>query len=237
MNELLYREEMMWLQRSCIDWLREGDRNTKFFHQKAVWRARKNHIKKLVDEEGRWYTSKKEMQKLASDFFEKLYDRDPAVEPERVLHCVSQVINEETNQLLCAEFSDEEISSAIFQIGPLEAPGPDGLPGRFFQKNWGLLKEDITAAVKEFFRTAHMPEGVNDTSIVLIPKKPQPEHLKDFQPINLCNVIYKVVSKCLVNRLRPYLKDLILENQSAFVPGRLITDNALIAFVFTCYAA
>ena len=75
-----------------------------------------------------------------------------------------------------------------------------------------------------------MPPGVNDTCIVLIPKVPHPEHLKDFRPISLCNVIYKVVSKCIVNRLRPLLQDLISPNQSAFIPGRLITGNALVAF-------
>ena len=75
-----------------------------------------------------------------------------------------------------------------------------------------------------------MPEGVNDTAIVLIPKVQYPETLKDYRPISLCNVIYKIVSKCLVNRLRPLLDDLIAANQSAFILGRLITDNVLIAF-------
>ncbi len=75
-----------------------------------------------------------------------------------------------------------------------------------------------------------MPEGVNDTAIVLIPKINNPAKLMDFRPISLCNVIYKVVSKCLVKRLRPILDDIISPAQSAFVPGRMITDNALLAF-------
>jgi hypothetical protein len=75
-----------------------------------------------------------------------------------------------------------------------------------------------------------MPEGVNDTAIVLIPKVQHPENLKEYRPISLCNVIYKIVSKCLVNRLCPALDDIITDGQSAFIPGRMTTDNALIAF-------
>jgi hypothetical protein len=75
-----------------------------------------------------------------------------------------------------------------------------------------------------------MPEGVNEATIVLIPKTDHSEEVKDFRPISLCTVLYKVVAKCLVNRLRPILDELVSPNQSAFVPGRLITDNALIAF-------
>lgn len=75
-----------------------------------------------------------------------------------------------------------------------------------------------------------MPPGVNNTSIVMIPKLAHSVDFKDFCPINLCNVIYKIVSKCLVNRLRPLLSELISENESAFISGRVIFDNASIAF-------
>jgi hypothetical protein len=123
-----------------------------------------------------------------------------------------------------------EISDALFQIGPLKAPGPDGFPARFYQRNWEVLRGNVIKAVKHFFTTGFMPEGTNDTSIVLIPKIDNPTELKDYRPIGLCNVLYKVVSKCLVNRLRPMLQDIISPTQSAFIPGRLITDNTLMAF-------
>jgi hypothetical protein len=82
--------------------------------------------------------------------------------------------------------------------------------------------------VQKFFKTGDMPAIVNETTIVLIPKKIEPEVLNDFRPISLCDKIYKVVSKCLINRLRPMLQEIIEPMQSAFILGRMITDNALI---------
>jgi hypothetical protein len=74
-----------------------------------------------------------------------------------------------------------------------------------------------------------MPLRVNDTLIVLIPNGDDPKGLKDYHTISLCNVLYKIILKCMVNRLRPLLAEVISENQSAFIP-RMITDNALLAF-------
>ena len=153
-----------------------------------------------------------------------------SINPDDLTNLFDAKITLEMNRDLCRPYSEEEIGNALFQIGPLKAPGPDGFPAQFFQRNWGLMKADIITAVQNFFETGVLPDGVNDTCIVLIPKIQFPEQLKDFRPISLCNVIYKVVSKCLVNRLRPILEDIISPNQSAFIPGRMITDNALIAF-------
>jgi hypothetical protein len=230
MDELLYREEIFWMQRSRIAWLREGDKNTKYFHRRASWRRKKNNIRKLKRPDGTWTSDTSEMENMATCFFQDLYSRDDNINPEVITDLIDRSITEDMNKDLCAPFSEKEISDALFQIGPLKAPVPDGFPARFLQRNWGLLRDDVVRAVQRFFSEGVMPEEVNDTSIVLLPKKNDPEELKDFRPISLCNVIFKVISKCLVNRLRPILQDIISPTQSAFIPGRLITDNALMAF-------
>lgn len=79
MDELLYREEMMWLQRSRIAWLREGDSNTSYFHRQAVWRARQNKIKKLKCDDGSWCDDPREMKELVENFFKDLYLADEGV--------------------------------------------------------------------------------------------------------------------------------------------------------------
>ena len=86
------------------------------------------------------------------------------------------------------------------------------------------------STVLGFSNGGYMPEVVNKTVIVLIPKVKNPQNITQYRPISLCNVIYKICSKVLANRLKEILDELIAEEQSAFVPGRLITDNVLTAY-------
>jgi hypothetical protein len=113
---------------------------------------------------------------------------------------------------------------------PNKSPGPDGFTAGFYQKHWSMLKDDICHAVLAFLNGGDMLEIVNRTVLVLIPKVKNPEELTQFRPIALCNVLYKICSKVISNRLRGILDDIISEEQSAFVLGKLIPDNALIAY-------
>jgi hypothetical protein len=102
MDELLYREEILWMQRSRIAWLREGDRSTKYFHRRASWRKKKNKIRKLKWPDGSWTCDSAEMEGLAKDFFQKLYIRDEAVNPNIITDLISPCISDEMNSNLCA---------------------------------------------------------------------------------------------------------------------------------------
>jgi hypothetical protein len=182
MDKLLYHEEMMWLQRSCITWLKEGDRNTKFFHHRATGHAKKNRIKCLKKQDGQITKDTAQMQNMTTNFFKDLYKAGVGVQPTHITSLLQPMISQEMNGGLCKEFTDEEISSAMFQIGPLKVPVPNGLPA-LFQRNWEVVKRGVITAVKTFFETGTMPHGVNKIVIVLLPKKDEPEELKDFKPI------------------------------------------------------
>lgn len=84
-------------------------------------------------------------------------------------------------------------------------------------------------AVKSFFEKGFLPKGVNTTILALIPKKLEAREMKDYRPISCCNVIYKVISKIIANRLKMVLPHFISENQSAFMQDRLLIENVLLA--------
>lgn len=119
---------------------------------------------------------------------------------------------------------------ALFSIGDLKAPGPDGLDALFYKRFWGMFGDDLVAEVLQAVNTSTVPQGWNDTTIVMIPKVDNPEKVSQFCPISLCNAVYKVISKLLANRLKVILPEIISVEQSAFVPGTLITDNILLAY-------
>jgi hypothetical protein len=112
---------------------------------------------------------------------------------------------------------------------PDKSPGPDGFNPAFFQQFWDLCGDDIFVAAKDWLDRGYFPSSLNETNICLIPKRDNPSSMGDYRPISLCNVLYKMVSKLLANRLKMVLDKCISEEQSAFVEGRYITDNALIA--------
>jgi hypothetical protein len=134
------------------------------------------------------------------------------------------------NSKLIAPIEEKEVKEALFQMFPTKAPGPDGFPAHFFQRYWELCGKEITSVVLRMLRGEDNPAMINDTMIVLIPKVANAEELGQYRPINLCNVIYKIASKVVANRLKVVLPEIIAEEQSAFVPGRLITDNIITTY-------
>ncbi|XP_061993460.1 uncharacterized protein LOC133711342 [Rosa rugosa] len=142
---------------------------------------------------------------------------------------ITPSVSEDLNLSFCAPYSSEEVREALFQMYPTKSPGPDGMPPLFFQHYWESIGTDVTEVVHNFLHSGQLLKQINFTHICLIPKVDSPETMADLRPIALCNVIYKLCSKVIANRLKILLPQIISPFQSAFIPGRLITDNMLAA--------
>ena len=144
-------------------------------------------------------------------------------------------VNEEMNQKLIRTFTKEDVEATLKQMHPTKAPGPDDMSAIFFQKYWDVIGNDITCMVLNVLNSNMPIADINRTNITLIPKINNPSKMNDFRPLSLTNVVYKLVSIVLANRLKNILPQIIYENQSAFLLERLITDNVLVAFELMHY--
>ena len=198
----------------------------------ATNRRAKNEIKILIDGNGGLCDSQDKMRSCMVNYFTDLfYSSQPSTSPwDDVIAAVPCKLMQQKRDFLDLPFSAAEVKKAVFDMFPTKAPGLDGMPALFYQKLWDSIGGTITAACLRCLNEGDSLEVVNRTLVTLIPKKPQAKRMSEFRPISLCNVSYKIVAKTLANKFRMVLEEVISESQSAFVPGRLISDNAVIGF-------
>jgi hypothetical protein len=174
------------------------------------------------------------LKPLICDYFTNLFTSEVQVTYPAVLDIIQPKVTQDMNDRLMAPYSADDVKKAAFSIGDFKAHGPDGLHAVFhaifYKKFWNLRGDQITTEILHALNNGTIPEGWNDTTIVMIPKVDSPETVTQYRPISLCNVIYKIISKMLAFRLKKELPDVISPMQSAFVPGRLITDKVLVAY-------
>ena len=143
----------------------------------------------------------RDVAKVAVNYFETIFHSGTC---ERMEECLNTVPQRMTTAMR-VELSRptvEEVKAALFQMGPTKAPGPDGMNALFYQKFWHIVGNDVSSAVLEFLNFGIMIPEINYTHLVLIPKIKSPEKMTNFRLFSLCNVIYKIISKVLTNRLK-----------------------------------
>lgn len=199
----------MWQQRARVLWLGNGDNNTKYYHSKATHRFRKKSIIGLYDASNRWIDQPDDIAMVLEDFYNQLFSTSQSSSMASVMEHVPSMISHDMNEQLTSEFLESKVVTALKQMAPMIAPGPNGMPPLFYQHFWPLIEGDVTQSVLSWLNSGTLPQLVNHTFITLIPKKKCPEHVSDFRPISLCNVLYKIFSKVLANRLKKFYLPLL----------------------------
>eukprot|EP00253_Pinus_taeda_P024119 PITA_24119 len=226
----LYRqniaEEEDQRQKSHYLWLKDGDKNTSFFHNNIKLRRAGNQIDK-IEVDGKQLSDQEEIKEAAHNHFKSLLSIAPQ-HTDSFLNAVESKISEAQNKELDQDITEEEIRAATFSMQQDKAPGLDGFTVAFYRNHWETIKKDFVQMVKNVFQNHKMGENTKSSHIALIPKEMNPLSFDRFRPISLCNVSYKIVTKILANRLKKLLPHLISENQGGFVPSRQITDNVIL---------
>ncbi|KAL5831728.1 hypothetical protein ACOSQ4_017082 [Xanthoceras sorbifolium] len=231
-HDLLLHDEVYWKQRSRVAWLKDGDRNTRFFHSQASKRKKKNAIQGLLDSFGVWKDQPANIVRVIVSYFLEIFtSSNPSTEDIlAVSSSVGQRLSAASRHLLDRPFSVEEVRIVLFDMAHSKVLGLDGFNAGFYQKFWPAIGKSVMEMYLGILNDHHPMRELNHTLIVLILKIERTSKMGDFHPISLCNVSLKIVTKTLANRLSGVLGDLISETQSAFIPGRAIFDNAIVGF-------
>lgn len=229
LQDLITKEEMFWRQQSRKVYLKEGDRNTKFFHMTTLQNRMANRISKINMDDG--LIDKEEIIKREARMsFGSLLQCDLVLNFEKqhlFLESIPSCISRAQNSFLSSIPSLDEISKAIFSFKGDKASGPNGFPLLFFHKYWHIIGTDVCNGVKEFFGSRNLLRELNGTFISLIPKKPGADYLDQFRPISLCNSFYKIISKFLTLRIISIRPAIIFRQKNSFFLGRHILDSII----------
>ena len=139
---------------------------------------------------------------------------------DRITFLIPITIEREDNENLTKPITLQEVEEVMQQMAQGKSPGPDGFTAKFFHHFWDMIKEEVWAIVKESRTSRGVLKSFNANFLVLIPKCEGDDYPGKFRPIAVCNVIYKIISRVIENRLKPFLPGIISLEKSIFVEGQ-----------------
>ncbi|KAL0455324.1 UNVERIFIED_CONTAM: hypothetical protein Slati_0871600 [Sesamum latifolium] len=225
-------ENSMLQQRAKLHWLKYGDQCSKLLFRKINGRRAQQRVFQITTQSGQLLTDMPQVTAEFVSFFQNLLGanrRRRELNLTFLQQGLKHVLTREEGEGLIAPVSMAEIKEAFFDISIDSAPGLDGYPSLFFKAAWPEIGNEVCAAVTEFFQSGRLLKQINATLLTLIPKVQLPTCISDYRPISCCNVIYKAITKIMVKMMQRVLHLLIHYSQNAFVPGRSISDNILLA--------
>lgn len=222
-------------KRGKINWVKEGDASTKYFHAHATMRHRKNSIASIQDHTGNLLIGHEEKAQLLWDTFK---ERLGTTEFSEMLFNMSDLITTSDDLIpLEAPFTKQEIDLVVSSLPNNKSPGLDGFSSKFIKGCWTLIAPGFYMLCEALFYGSPCLRNLNSSHIALIPKKDGTTSASDYRPISLLNSSIKLITKLLANRLQKVIKGLIHKNQYGFIKTRTIQDCLAWAleYIYLCH--
>ena len=209
--------------------MKEGDKNTAFFHNTVKQRRCRSSIHAIEDSSDFWVQDTKQIQDVGIEFFKDLFTSKGCSVDDSLLDCIPSLISEEDCLPLTAVPDMEEIFATLQSMPVGTAAGPDGFSLSFYLATWDVIKGDLFDLIKIFFVGGKLHRSIPASMVCLIPKVDSLVSFAQFRPISVGNVPSKLCSKILNNRLVSWLPKLISNEQAGFVKGSDIYDHIQLA--------
>lgn len=214
--------------RSKAFWALQSDRNTEYFLKLEKYKQESNCIKELYTSEGTTVTETMRILETEVEFYKKLYHNEPVdTDMQQILFKqIHERLNEGEKEMCEKNITMNDLTESLQSMNKNKSPGFDGLTVEFYQKFWNVLGPLFKEVSEEIYKCGELSNTMKRGIISLIyKKKGDKKLLKNWRPITLLNVDYKIISKTLASRLKMVLDTIISPEQTCSVPGRDISDN------------
>ena len=200
---------------------------SKYFHIGEKRMQERKEIIDIVGQNGEVVRDQKDIINEIEKYYTNLYQSDSSDinSTQEILQAVENNVTEEERGILGMYVTTEEVRGTINMLNSNKSPGIDGFTSEFYKAYIDELSEDIAELYNNAFMKGILDENITEGIITLLYKKNCPSHIKNWRPISLLNIDYKILSKLMANRLKPIMKKLIKKHQSCGVKGRSIHDN------------
>lgn len=200
--------DSMLLQKSRISWLKEGDRNSRFFHQAILRRRTRNKISH-PESNGQVVNSVDGIKNILKNHISNLFSERNDVGLFKIPQGFFKSLSEKDMVDLDRDISLDEILLALKQSSDNKALVPNGINFGVIKEVWKEIQDKVMEFIKEFEISGTLPKGMNSSFITLVPKVHNPKSVKDYRPISLINCSMKLLSKLLANRLSRVIGSLV----------------------------
>ena len=212
--------------RSRARWASQGEKVTKYYCNLEKRHYVSKQMFKLTDKEGKTITDTDSMLKETRQFYRDLYTKKDLPDFSLDTYVTLPTLEEDEAQSLEGLIDIKEASTVLKNMKNGKSPGSDGFTVDFFKFFWNKIGHFVVKSLNDGFHNKKMSITQREGIIICIPKGEKPrEFLKNWRPISLLNVVYKIGSACIANRIKKTLPKLINEDQTGFVQGRYIGDN------------
>ena len=208
-----------------------GKKNTNYFLSMEKRNFNKKVINKLLLDNGKEICKETEILEALKKFYEKLYESDEQValvEHTKIDPFFNNLpkLSEEHSVLCEDDLTENEVYSCLKIFVTGKSPGSDGLPAEWYLTFWQDIKQLVLNSFLYSRSNGHLSITQKQEIITLLPKKDKdPLKIKNWRPISLLNTDYKILSKCIANRIKKILHNIIHYDQTGFLQGRYIGEN------------
>ena len=233
LSDIINKQTNGILTRAKARWLQDGEKNSKYFFGLEKRNYMNKNIHCLINDKGEKITNFTDISKEQNAFYEKLYqEQEVSIEDEEIIKnffIESETVpklNEDMKIMCEGQITNEECKDAIKSMQNFKSPGTDGLQIEFYKIFWNDVSDLVLNSFKTSYSKQEMSISQKQSIITLLPKKDKDtKYLKNWRPISLLNTDYKIMTKCIANRLKKVLPHIIHSNQTGFLQNRYIGSN------------